>query len=112
MPTLPGQAQQYRPERRRFTRHAFDANLPIEWGSAVIEGRVRDISAEGMFIELPDPLWVGARFMAKLSLEPPLELECVVRRVEPGRGMGVHFSLEKTEARERLQTLLDSIAGR
>src|SRR5437899_7721541 len=75
-------------ERRRSTRYPFGAVLEMEWGSAVIRGSVIDISAEGMRIEIADPLWVGARFSAVLALEPPLRMECVVRRVEPGGGMG------------------------
>src|SRR3989442_7392931 len=75
-------------ERRRSTRHPFGAVLEMEWGSAVLLGRVLDISAEGMRIEIADPLWVGAKFSAVLALEPPLRMECVVRRGQPGRGMG------------------------
>src|SRR2546426_10978555 len=71
----------------------------MEWGSAVIRGSVIDISAEGMRIEIADPLWVGARFSAMLALEPPLRMECVVRRAEPGGGMGV--SLVTPEAADR-----------
>jgi len=71
-------------ERRRSTRYPFGAVLKMEWGSAVIRGSVIDISAEGMRIEIADPLWVGARFSAVLALEPPLRMECVVRRGEWG----------------------------
>src|SRR3989442_6807084 len=74
-------------ERRRSTRHPCGAVLEMEWGSAVLRGRVLDISAEGMRIEIADPLWVGARFSAVLALEPPLRMECVVRRVGTGGGM-------------------------
>src|SRR2546425_11120571 len=75
-------------DRRSSTRYPCGAVLEMEWGSAVLRGRVLDISAEGMRIEIADPLWVGARFSAVLALEPPLRMECVVRRVEPGGGEG------------------------
>src|SRR3989442_5367601 len=75
-------------ERRRSTRSPFGAVLKMEWGSAVIRGSVIDISAEGMRIEIADPLWVGAGFSAVLALEPPLRMECVVRRGRPGGGTG------------------------
>src|SRR2546422_3915513 len=75
-------------ERRRSTRYPFGAVLEMEWGSAVLLGRVLDISAEGMRIEIADPLWVGAKFSAVLALEPPLRMECVVRRGGPGGGKG------------------------
>ena len=97
------------PERRRVRRHSFDVGLEIEWGSATLRGRVRDISLEGMLIELPDPLWIGARFSAQVKLEPPLWVECVVRRVEPGRGMGVSFSLPQEADRPRLAALLEAL---
>jgi hypothetical protein len=43
-------------ERRWTPRYSFRADLEIEWGSAVLTGKTRDISANGMFIEAPDPL--------------------------------------------------------
>jgi hypothetical protein len=46
-----------------------------------------------MFIESVDPLWVGAGFTASLLLERPVKIVCSVKRVEPGRGMGVAVSL-------------------
>jgi len=79
----------------------------MEWGSAVIRGSVIDISAEGMRIEIADPLWVGAGFSAVLA--PPLRMECVVRRVEPGRGMGVSLVTPEAEDRVRLAALLDAL---
>src|SRR5437660_4443369 len=51
-------------ERRWAARYSFRAELEIEWGSAVLRGKTRDISANGMFIESPDTLWVGAGFTA------------------------------------------------
>src|SRR5258707_2018107 len=56
-------------ERRWATRYSFRAELEIEWGSAVLRGKTRDISANGMFIESADTLWVGAGFTARLALD-------------------------------------------
>src|SRR5437899_12086725 len=89
-------------ERRRSTRYPFGAVLEMEWGSAVIRGSVIDISAEGMRIEIADPLWVGARFSAVLALEPPLRMECVVRRCGPGSGLGL--STVSTESDDAVRT--------
>src|SRR2546422_6417033 len=88
-------------ERRRSTRYPFGAVLEMEWGSAVIRGSVIDISAEGMRIEIADPLWVGARFSAVLALEPPLRMECVVRRGRPGGGGGGFLVPPGSEGRAR-----------
>src|SRR5215471_6833348 len=78
-----------RPERRRAPRYPYQASLEIEWGSARLKARTRDISFSGMFIESEDVLWVGAGFRARLVSERPVWLECSVKRVEPGLGMGV-----------------------
>lgn len=109
MPKLQESRSATQIERRRSTRHPFGAVLKMEWGSAVIRGSVIDISAEGMRIEIADPLWVGARFSAVLALEPPLRMECVVRRVEPGRGMGVSLVTLEAEDRALLAALLDAL---
>ena len=96
-------------ERRRSPRYPFGEVLEMEWGSAVLRGKILDISAEGMRIEIADPLWVGARFSAALALETPLRMECVVRRVEPGKGMGVSLVALAAEDRARLAALLDTL---
>lgn len=99
-------------ERRRAPRYPFDAPLEMEWGSALLRGRVRDISAEGMFIELAEPLWVGAGFAARLELDEPVKLHCSVRRVEAGRGMGVSVAVPEEEGRLRYRSLLRALLGR
>ncbi|HEY1424630.1 MAG TPA: PilZ domain-containing protein [Candidatus Acidoferrum sp.] len=82
-----------RTDRRWAPRFDFRVNLDIEWGSAVLRASTRDVSSSGMFIESVDPLWVGAGFTASLLLERPVKIVCSVKRVEPGRGMGVAVSL-------------------
>jgi hypothetical protein len=99
-------------ERRWAPRYPFRADLEIEWGSALLRGRTRDISANGMFIEAQDTLWVGAGFAARLSLTLPLKLECCVRRIEPGCGMGVTVSLSESESHKLYQDLLLSLTPR
>ena len=99
-------------ERRRAPRYPFDGGLEIDWGSTTIQGKVLELSADGMFIETHDPLWVGARFSSRLFLEPPLAVDCVVRRVVPGRGMGLSFTLNKEEDRLRLTDLLETLANK
>lgn len=98
------------PERRRAPRYPFDTGLDIEWGSATLSGRVHDISAGGMFIEVADSLWVHARFSARLVLDVPVRLDCVVRRVELGRGMGVSYIVPGEDGRARLTSLLGTLA--
>jgi hypothetical protein len=100
-----------RTDRRWAPRYSFRADLEIEWGSAVLRGSTRDISASGMFIEAVDPLWVGAGFTARLGLERPVRLDCSVKRIEPGRGMGVSVSVPESESQKLFEDLLSSLSN-
>jgi hypothetical protein len=100
------------PERRCETRFPYHAGLEIEWGSAILKAHVREISGDGMFIEMEYPLWIGATFQARLALSPPLTLHCVVRRVEPGRGIGASVKTAEPEGASRLEALIHSLSAR
>jgi PilZ domain-containing protein len=80
-------------------------------GRAVLPAKTRDISANGMFIEAADTLWVGAGFTVRLSLERPVRVNCSVKRVEPGLGMGVVVAPAELENQKYYEQLLDSLAG-
>ena len=97
-------------ERRWAPRYSFHAELEIEWGSALIHGRTRDISSNGMFIESADPLWVGAGFTARLGLGETVKVDCFVKRVEPGRGMGVAVVVPEDQ-QHRYRELLSSLSS-
>jgi hypothetical protein len=96
-------------ERRWATRYAFRAELEIEWGSAVLRAKTRDISTNGMFIESADTLWVGAGFTARLALDRPVQMDCSVKRVEPGRGMAVSVTVSGDQHQQRYQDLIASL---
>jgi PilZ domain len=98
-------------ERRWAPRYSFRADLEIEWGSAVLRASTRDISANGMFIEALDPLWIGAGFTARLNLERPLKLDCFVKRIEPGHGMGVAVAVAESDSQKLFQDLLSTLSG-
>jgi len=98
-------------DRRRSPRFRYQVNLEIEWGSARLKGRTRDISAGGMFIESDDLLWVGAGFRARMAAERPVWLECQVKRVEPGLGMGVTVALREDQSQQHYQDLLARLAA-
>jgi hypothetical protein len=98
-------------ERHWAPRYSFRADLEIEWGSAVLAGKTRDISSNGMFIEAADTLWIGAGFMARLNVDPPVQIDCSVKRVEPGRGMGVSMAVAESHQQKYFQDLLVSLAG-
>jgi hypothetical protein len=97
-------------ERRWAPRYSFRADLEIEWGSAVLRGSTRDISASGMFIEAVDPLWVGAGFTARLNLNQPVKIDCFVKRIEPGQGMGVSVAVSESESQKLFHGLLSSLS--
>lgn len=98
-----------KPERRRTQRFRCQAGIVIQWGSAALNGSVVDISKDGMFVEISDPLWIGARFAAELELEPPADVECVVRRVEPLRGMALTYSTRNHAARAAVEALFEKL---
>ena len=92
-------------------RYSFRANLEIEWGSAVLRASTRDISSNGMFIESVDPLWIGAGFTAHLVLDRRVKVDCSVKRIEPGLGMGVSVTLSEGQHEQRYQDLLASLSN-
>jgi hypothetical protein len=96
-------------ERRWAPRYTFRAGLEIEWGSALLHASTRDVSASGVFIESADPLWIGAGFCARLQLDRPVRLDCRVRRIEPGLGMGVSVSLAR-EQQQTYQELIENLS--
>lgn len=100
-----------RSESRWAPRYSFRASLDIEWGSAVLRARTRDISSNGMFIESADTLWIGAGFTAHLVLDRPVKVDCSVKRIEPGRGMGVSVRVSEAQHEQRYQDLLASLSN-
>jgi hypothetical protein len=105
------ETEESRSERRRAPRYRYQATLEIEWGSAKLNARTRDISAGGMFIEADDVLWVGAGFRARLGVDRPLWMDCSVKRVEPGQGMGVTIELREDHSQRHYEDLLSKLAG-
>ena len=99
------------PELRRAPRYRYQASLEIEWGSARLRAHTRDISAGGMFVEAEDVLWVGAAFRARLITEKPCWLDCSVKRVEPGLGMGVTVELREDQSQRHYRDLLAKLAA-
>ena len=96
--------------KRRSPRYTFRARLDVEWGSTALRAEVCDLSREGMQLSMPQPLWIGATFKARMALAEPLEVDCVVRRVLPGQGMGVEFVAVPQASHDRLASLLDELA--
>jgi PilZ domain len=109
MSTQPLEEAATRVERRHFPRKKFRGSIEIEWGSAVLNGIVRDIGPRGLFVELIPPLWLGAAFRARLIVSPVLLIDCTVVRVEPGIGVAVTFEVAEGGGRAQMEKLLVSL---
>jgi hypothetical protein len=96
-------------DRRRWQRKKFRANMEMEWGSTLLTGIVRDIGPQGLFVEMTQPLWVGAMFRARLRLDSDLWLNCTVVRVEPGNGIAVRFEVAEEAGKAHLERLLANL---
>jgi hypothetical protein len=97
-------------ERRRHERYPCQAAVKITWGDVHMEATLRDISLSGMYIETPEPLWARAQFSAHLMLPEAIRVECVVRRVDPGKGMVVEFTQVTQETKMNLTHLIWKLA--
>ena len=95
---------------RASPRYEFQVDIEIERRSKTVWGRVRNISREGMFIELADPPEPGAKFCANLSLNVPLRVVCLVRRTVPQYGIGVSFIIPEHVDKRRFEALLIALA--
>jgi hypothetical protein len=89
------------PEEFTFIRHGCKRG-------AVLSGHVREIGPDGMFVEMSNPLWLGAAFSAQLAAEKPMLFDCVVRWVEPRSGIGVSIVAPGEEGRKRFAAFLDT----
>lgn len=78
-------------------------------GAIVLWGRLHDISRTGMFIEIAECPWVNKSFNARLALNVPLSVECLVRRVVPGQGIGVTIAIRDRHAKKRYNALLRAL---
>jgi len=97
-------------ERRSGQRHPYRTVVEIGWGAEVLKCMSRDLSTKGMFIETEHPLWLRAEFTARMNVGETIELDCVVMRVEPGRGMAVVFIDPPDAEREQLESFLRGLA--
>jgi hypothetical protein len=97
-------------ERRSGPRHPYRTVVEIGWGAEVLKCMSRDISPKGMFVETEHPLWLRAEFTARLSVGETIEVDCMVQRVEPGRGMAVVFVDLPEAEREQMEAFLRGLA--
>jgi hypothetical protein len=97
------------PERRKYVRYGFQADAEVLHGGETKPAFITDVSMCGMFIVTETPLWMGAACTVRVLLIPPITLNCVVRRVLFGKGMGVDFEPPPEDVRVRLERLIASL---
>jgi PilZ domain-containing protein len=97
-------------ERRKNPRYRCSATVRISWGEVTLDATLRDISSTGMYIETCEPLWLRAEFSASVILSERLNVRCVVRRVDEGKGMVVEFLELNPDVRMNLNHLLWRLA--
>ena len=95
--------------RRGFERFKFTVNAELVWQSQKKWGRVVDVSRSGLFIQMDEPLARGARFNAHLALNVPLQLNCEVKRIVPGLGVGVAITVPEG-SKKRFEALLQALS--
>jgi c-di-GMP-binding flagellar brake protein YcgR len=110
-PLSPSHGRKDRAARRRSPRYSYKAPLEIQWGNEVLKGTLGDISSSGMYIKIDRVLWIGAEFTARVLLFDPVQMTCVVRRVEAERGMGVEFLEVLPDSRRTLDELMWKLAS-
>ena len=97
-------------DRRRHARYLCKAQVKITWGEVVLHASLRDISASGMYLETHEPLWERAEFSARVLLPDALNVKCIVRRMDAGKGMVVEFTELSQDARMNLNHLIWKLA--
>ena len=96
-------------ERRRSRRYAYRTVVEIGWGAEVLKCMSRDIGVLGMFLETEHPLWLRAEFTARINVGETIEVDCMVQRIEPSRGMAVIFVDLPEAEREQLEGFLGKL---
>ena len=98
-------------EQRASVRYELGIRVEVESNGWKLWGRVRNLSRTGLFIELPAGVPVPEEtFQARLALHKPLQVECAVRRVVPGQGIGVSIDIPDRIAELRYAALLVALS--
>src|SRR5688572_14526198 len=108
----PEPGEKYGIEKRNTQRQRCSVPIEIDWGAVSLRGNVVDITRDGLFVEVEQPLWIGARFSAELELDQRVGIECVVRRVEPFRGMALTYTIPDETGQAVVASYLEQLSKR
>ena len=94
---------------RRYVRMGLPKGMLVAWEHSGIHkaSRVSVIAVGGLFISTPEPPPAGDTI--RLLFEVPggeVRARAMVRDCQPGKGMGIEFTVMGQEARARLQRLM------
>jgi hypothetical protein len=98
--------------RRRWHRHKI--SLPLELRDERVNAPTRinatDVSGNGCYIETMLPLPLGTVLRLDFWLDSEhINISAVVRTCDPGVGNGIEFTGMPPEAKDRMQSYLDTI---
>jgi len=98
------------PEEKRGTpRFVARDRIPVRYPE--YEPILRDLSEAGAFIEDRRPFHPGQTFRLRIPREDgDIDILAMVRRVEPGHGMGVEFLEMTYSSREHLRQLVTHLS--
>jgi len=99
----------YIPSRRRYSRIEKPNGVWVYWNCNGLEdiSRVRDPSAQGLFLETDEARDVGETIRLDfLVQEGQIRAEAVVRHAESGSGLGLKFTALAEEDGPRLAALM------
>jgi PilZ domain-containing protein len=97
-------------DHRRDRRVCLAQDVECELDSGRFHWRVADISAGGMFIDVPEPFPPGTVFKMSFGLgdpDPPIVAMAEVNYIQERIGMGVRFRDLAPEDRHRIEAMVD-----
>jgi PilZ domain-containing protein len=107
--------QQQTPHSKRFSSRVETwGNVYVYWSSVGYDdtSRVRDLSSGVLFVQTRKSKSVGEKTNLHFLVEEgQIRAEAVVRHVEPGRGLGLKFTVVLEEDRRRLAGLMKRLRG-
>jgi len=100
----------YRPERRRYQRHALPCECWLENDALTVFGPTVDVGIGGLFVRTAVPVEAGTIVVVTLKLRSelrPIEAEAIVtRRVPAQAGLRYGLGIEFREVESGVQALL------
>jgi hypothetical protein len=90
-------------KNRRLNPRVESEEISIQYLSPI--PRVRDLSADGLYVLDPRPFQRGqtVEFRLTFGSGEPMVVSGMVRRVEPGKGMAIEFIHIGADARRRVK---------